>query len=102
MFRRKSQPHAHNSDIPLNGGIQPLSDIPAGQTGLVTQINGGNEFLSRMISLGFSPGTEILVMQNYFHGPVLTRVRDSRLALGRGEAQKILIHVNNDSHNKPH
>ena len=101
MFR----PHRHHRPsrkFHQITGILPLSVFPAGQTGIVVEIRGGNEFLSRMVSLGFSPGTEVIVLQNYIHGPVLTCVRDSRLALGRGEAQKILLHVNNDDTKYPH
>lgn len=52
--------------------------------------------MSRMAAIGFSPGAEVRVLQNHRHGPILTSVRESRLALGRGEAIKILIRVNHE------
>lgn len=44
-----------------------------------------------MLTLGFTPGTRVTVIQNYGHGPLIVRVRDTRVALGRGEAEKILV-----------
>jgi Fe2+ transport system protein FeoA len=31
------------------------------------------------------------VIQNYGHGPIIVNLRDTRVALGRGEAGKILV-----------
>lgn len=44
-----------------------------------------------MLTLGLTPGTEVTVLQNYGHGPMIVRVRDARVALGRGEAEKVLV-----------
>jgi Fe2+ transport system protein FeoA len=44
-----------------------------------------------MTSLGFTPGAEVTVVQNYGRGPLIARVRDARIALGRGEAKKIHV-----------
>jgi ferrous iron transport protein A len=68
-----------------------LSDLPSGQVGIVHSLNGGRHFVSRMVSLGFTPGTEVRVMQNYGHCSLIASVRNTRVALGRGEAQKVLV-----------
>ena len=95
MFHRRwfHLSHRHVSTLT---GLQLLSNLPPGETGIVVKISGGNEFQSRMVALGLSPGVEVTVLQNHHHGPILTCVRESRLALGRGEAQKILLQVCND------
>ena len=36
-------------------------------------------------------GAPLVVLQNPGHGPMLVNVRDTRIALGRGEAMKILV-----------
>ena len=54
-------------------------------------MDGGHQFLSRLASLGFTPGARLQVVQNYGHGPIIVRLRDTRVALGRGEAKKILV-----------
>jgi ferrous iron transport protein A len=46
-----------------------------------------------MATLGFTIGASVTVVQNYRHGPMIVRVRDTRVALGRGEARKVLVDV---------
>jgi len=71
--------------------LKSLSELPAGSIGFVRQMRGGREFNSRMVSLGFTVGVEVVVIQNYGRGPMTVEVRDTRVALGRGEAIKILV-----------
>jgi len=47
--------------------------------------------MSRMTSLGFTPGVEIEIVQNFGRGPMVVSLRGTRVALGRGEARKILV-----------
>ncbi len=64
-----------------------------GEQGVVAELLGGRGVLSRMAALGFTPGTEVTVLQNLGHGPLLVRLRDTRVAMGRGEASKVrMIH----------
>jgi ferrous iron transport protein A len=51
----------------------------------------GQALASRLATLGFTPGTELVMVQNYGWGPIIVQVRDTRIALGRGEASKIQI-----------
>ena len=69
----------------------PLDQLRAGNRGTVRALNGGATFASRLAGLGLSLGSELGVLQNRGHGPVLVLVRDTRIALGRGEAMKILV-----------
>jgi len=68
-----------------------LSTVPSGQSVQVRAMQGGHEFLSRLASLGFTPGAHLLVVQNSGQGPILVALRSTRVALGRGEASKILV-----------
>jgi ferrous iron transport protein A len=47
---------------------------------------------SRLAALGFTPGAVVKMLQNLGHGPILVTVRDTRIALGRGEARRIWVH----------
>jgi ferrous iron transport protein A len=85
---RHSKPH-HSNDLPLNA-LQPH------QRGIVTGLVGGHGLLSRMASLGFTPGAEVTMVQNYGRGPVIVLVRGGRVALGRGEARKIQVRTSSD------
>lgn len=46
---------------------------------------------SRLATLGFTPGAKVTIEQNFGHGPIIVMVRGTRIALGRGEAQKIIV-----------
>ena len=70
---------------------QPLCNLPTGTHGTVQQINGEHRFALRAAALGFTVGTEVLVIHNYGRGPVMIGVRGARLALGRGEAFQIQV-----------
>ena len=67
-----------------------LDQLRAGSRAIVRSLGGGPMFASRLAAFGLSLGSEVEVLQNRGHGPVLIRVRDTRIALGRGEAKKIL------------
>ena len=72
-------------------GSVPLDTLYAGEQGVVVTMDGGRGLLCRMTSLGFTPGAEVTVVQNYGRGPLIARVRDARIALGRGEAGRIYV-----------
>ncbi len=69
----------------------PLSQIPAGASATVREIQGGSSILGRLATLGFTPGAELTMVQNYGHGPLIVVIRDARIALGRGEASKVVV-----------
>jgi len=69
--------------------MAPLSSLESGTVGVVQDLNGVRGFVSRAVALGFTPGTEITMLQNYRRGPLIVVVRDTHVALGRGEATKI-------------
>lgn len=68
-----------------------LSTVQNGELVQIAKMKGGHQFLSRLASLGFTPGARLRVLRNHGHGPIIVSLRDTRVALGRGEAKKILI-----------
>ncbi len=68
-----------------------LSAVPGGESVWIEALQGGHHFLSRLACLGFTPGTQLQVVQNYGHGPLIVSLRGTRVALGRGEASRILV-----------
>lgn len=74
-----------------NDKVVSLSALHAGEHGEVVELAGGHGMLSRMTALGFTPGADVTVVQNYGRGPLIARVRDARVALGRGEAQRVYV-----------
>ncbi|MFQ6068217.1 MAG: ferrous iron transport protein A [Candidatus Bathyarchaeia archaeon] len=51
-------------------------------------------FQKRLEDMGLTPGTKVTVVKSApFHGPVELLVRGSRLAIGRGMAERIMVRV---------
>lgn len=70
---------------------QPLSSLQPGDAGVVTGLIGGSGLGARLAGLGFAPGTELKVLQTRAHGPLIVLLRDTRVALGAGEASQVLV-----------
>lgn len=75
-----------------------LSDLPAGIRGIVARVNGGRELATRLAAMGLTAGTEIVVLQNRGFGPMLAKVRDTRIALGRGQAGMVTVYECEPAH----
>lgn len=68
-----------------------MSEMAAGEDAVVLDFQSGCAFQNRLVSLGFTPGARVSMTQNYGHGPLIVTVRGTRVALGRGEAAKIIV-----------
>lgn len=68
-----------------------LADLKAGEHAKFIEIQAEKAVASRLTSLGFTPGVEIEMTQNYGHGPLVVNLRGTRVALGRQEAQHISV-----------
>ena len=94
----------------------PLTALKAGESGIVKIIQQGqvgrgftrhgrkrhgplshgvirdSGFEKRLMDMGLTPGTKVTVVRSApFHGPFEVLVRGSRLALGRGMAERIFV-----------
>ena len=74
----------------------PLTQLAAYEKGTVAELRGGRGFVSRLVTLGFTPGAQLAMVQNYGRGPIIVLVRDARIAMGRGEAAKVMVHRRNN------
>ena len=68
----------------------PLTMVKVGQRVKLVDITAGRRLRHRLTELGLTPGVELKVMQDK-GGPLLLAVHDTRLALGRGMAHKIIV-----------
>ncbi|MBN2550751.1 MAG: ferrous iron transport protein A [Anaerolineales bacterium] len=80
----------------MNDKIIPLAHLKQGESAVLREFWCGRGLASRLSSLGLTPGAEITMVQNYHHGPLIVRVRGEQLALGRGEARRILVQWRNN------
>lgn len=69
----------------------PLAEMKVGEQAAIHSFQGGRGLIGRLTSLGFTPGAQVTMTQNFGHGPLIVMVRGTRVALGRGEAQNILV-----------
>lgn len=68
-----------------------LADLKSGESATISALKAGRNINARLSTLGFTPGVIIHMKHNYGHGPIVVNVRDTRIALGRGEARTILV-----------
>jgi ferrous iron transport protein A len=70
--------------------VLPLKNVRSGQPVVLVQISGGHRVAHRLAELGLTPGVQLEVLQNK-GGPILLAVRGTRLAIGRGMANKVMV-----------
>ena len=68
-----------------------LASAGPGSTVRLLAVQAGRELQSRLASMGLVPGVSIEVVTNSMRGPVVIAAGGSRLMLGRGMAQKVLV-----------
>jgi ferrous iron transport protein A len=72
-------------------GLVRLNMLESGDVGVVHDLRGGRGFMCRLAALGFTPGAEVRMIQNFGHGPLIVNIRDARIALGRKEARRVRV-----------
>ncbi len=69
----------------------PLTLVQIGRRVRLVGVDAGPGLQGRLAAMGLVPGAELEVLRNCPHGPFLIAVKGSRLMLGRGMAQKLLV-----------
>lgn len=69
-----------------------LSELPVGESAIVTEIHGNNPVSKRLMEMGIVPGVSIKVIKTAPWGcPLQISVRGYHLAIRRSEADTIAI-----------
>ena len=68
-----------------------LTELSLNNHATILSFTIGRSETTRLASLGFTPGAEVSMTQNYGRGPLIVTVRGTRVALGRVEAGKIFV-----------
>lgn len=71
--------------------LMPLAMISPGGVVQVVDVRAGWVLQKRLADMGLTPGVIIKVMNSQMPGPIIIDLRGSRLVLGYGMAQKILV-----------
>lgn len=70
----------------------PLTFAADGETVALTEIRTGSKLRKRLGDMGLNVGMQVRIVQSDTSGPLILAVtNDSRLAVGRGMAQKIMV-----------
>lgn len=68
-----------------------LAMVEEGKKVKVKRIVNGRRLNKRLNDLGIYEGTDVKVVKNDNCGPIILKVLDSKLAIGRGMAHKIIV-----------
>lgn len=68
-----------------------LDRMRSGSWAVIQSISGDKKFVRRAAGRGFTPEAALLVIQNFGVGPLIVFLCDTQVALGRGEAKKIIV-----------
>jgi ferrous iron transport protein A len=71
--------------------VTPLSVVKPGKEVTLISLSAGRGLQSRLFSLGLVPGVTVKVLGNHHPGPIRISIKDTRLAIGWGIAQKIMV-----------
>ena len=66
-----------------------LIDFKAGDFVKILGVNCGDRFKKRLSSLGIFNGSEVEIIKNDNFGPLIIKIFNSKIAFGRGQANKI-------------
>jgi ferrous iron transport protein A len=76
-------------EVPVQGLL--LTEAPVGHALKVLQILGGCQRLRRLLEIGVYPGASIEVASAGARGPVIVRLGETRLAIGRNVARSVVV-----------
>jgi ferrous iron transport protein B len=82
----------------MDNELFPVISLGESEEGVVRLVSGGEVLTSRLAGMGIIPGTRIRILRNT-GGLVIVLAADTRIALGRGQAEKILVVKVKDNQN---
>ncbi len=83
------------SENRLNRAVNSIPLIMAGNGSKVKikSISGGRGLKQRLCDLGLYEGAIVELVKSSISGPVILKVLDSRIVIGRGQAHKIMVEI---------
>ena len=73
--------------------MMPLAMVSEGEVVRLVSLRGGRELNKRLADLGLNIGMTLRVIRRIQNGPMILLVKDSRLAIGRGMADRMWVEV---------
>ena len=69
--------------------MKKLNEMKKGMEGKVVSVSGDSRFVSRITSIGLTPGCRVLIIKNEKNRPLLIYSRDTMIALNRKDSENI-------------
>ncbi len=73
--------------------IKSLLEMTPGMRGTVVALKGGHGFQTQVRARGLLEGKVVEVVTRLPRGPIVVRVGETEIALGRGMAMRVLVEV---------
>jgi Fe2+ transport system protein FeoA len=67
-----------------------LTSLKEGEEAIIHAVSGGSGLIGRLASLGITAGLRVKIVRN-IGGPLIVTTNGTRIAIGRGQAQKIVV-----------
>lgn len=74
-----------------HGARTPLSRQPTGHPLRLVCVEAGRALSARLAAMGLLPGVRLDLVRQGGRGPVVVAVKGTRIALGRGMADKVMV-----------
>ncbi len=71
--------------------MKKLSELEKDAVGVISAVSGDPRFVSRITSIGLTPGCQVTVIKNEKNRPLLVYSRDTMIALNRTECNQIEV-----------
>ncbi len=71
--------------------MRSLSSLAVGTDAVIESIDGDTRFISRVTSIGITPGSKVKVIKNDKNRPLLIYSRDTMIALNKKESENIKV-----------
>ena len=73
--------------------MKKLSEIGKDSVAVIKSLDGDQRFMSRITSIGLTPGSTVTVIKNEKNRPLLVYSRDTMIALNRSECEMIGVEI---------
>ena len=71
--------------------MKKLVELEKEKSGVVASVNGDARFVSRITSIGITPGCKVTIVKNESRRPLLVYSRDTMIVLNRKECENIMV-----------
>lgn len=71
--------------------MKKLAEMNQGEEGIISSINGDTRYISRVTSIGITPGCRVRIVKNDKNRPIIVYSRDTMIALNSAESRNIEV-----------